>query len=65
MWWMSEGSEFRASEPKVSVVIGGIRSIRVSAEEPSCLEGVYTVRRSEKQAGDELDKKLYQIVDSL
>ena len=35
----------------------------MSAEELSCLEGVYTVRRSEKQAGDESDseKKLRQL----
>ena len=32
------------------------RSTRVSAEERSCLEGVYTVRMSEKQAGAESEK---------
>ena len=34
--------------PKVFVLTQGIQSICVSAEEQSCLEGVYTVRRSEK-----------------
>ena len=29
---------------------------RLSAEERSCREGVYKVRRSEKQAGDESEK---------
>ena len=33
---------------KVSVLTWGIRCISVSAEERSCLEGVYTVRRSER-----------------
>ena len=37
----------------------------MSADERSCLEGVYTVRRSEKQAADESEQKLWQIVDSL
>ena len=32
--------------------------ISVSAEERSCLEGVYTVRRSEKETGDESENKL-------
>ena len=40
----------------VIVLARGIRSIRVSAEERICLERVYTVRRSEKQAGDESEK---------
>ena len=35
---------------------GESRSTRMSAEERSCLEGVYTVRISEKQAGDEPEK---------
>ena len=44
----------------------GTRSIRVSAEERSCLEGVYTVRWSEGWAAeDESENKLWQIVDSL
>ena len=34
-----------------------IRSIRVSAEERSCLEGVYTAK-SDRWAGDESEKKL-------
>ena len=32
----------------VCFLIWGIRSIRVSAEERSCLEGVYTVTRSDR-----------------
>ena len=36
----------------------GIRSVRVSAEEQSCLEGVYLMRKSYKQPGDESEKKL-------
>ena len=28
----------------------GVRTIRVSVEERSCLKGVYTVRKSERQA---------------
>ena len=52
--------------PKVFVLTWGQPSIRVSAEERSCLEGVCTVRSSEKGAGDESEKKkLRQIVDSL
>ena len=56
MWRMSEGSNFhcfgaqlerKQCWPKV-FVLWWIRSIRVSAEERSCLEGVYTVRRLEK-----------------
>ena len=48
MWQMSEGGKFRrfgAQQekqrwPKGFVLTWGLRSIRVSAEEPSCLEGV-------------------------
>ena len=40
------------------VLTWGIRSICVSAEERSCLDGVYTVRRSEGQAGDESENNL-------
>ena len=40
------------------VLTWGKRSVRVSAEERSCLEGVYTVRRSERYVGDESEKKL-------
>ena len=36
-----------------------------SAEERNCLEGAYTVKRSEKWVGDESEKKLRQTVDSL
>ena len=43
---------------KVFALSWGIRSIRVPAEERSFLEGVYTVRRSEKYEGDESEKKL-------
>ena len=44
--------------PNVLVLTWGMRSVRVSAEEQSRLEGVYTVRRSERWAGDESEKKL-------
>ena len=53
---MSEGREFhgfgaeqeKERWPKVLVFTWGMQSVRVSAEERSCLEGVYTVRRSER-----------------
>ena len=44
--------------PKFFVLTRRIRSNRESAEERSCLEGMYTVRMSEKWAGDESGKKL-------
>ena len=50
---------------EVFVVTWDIRSVRVSAKERNCLEGVYAVRRSEKQAGDESEKRLCQVVNSL
>ena len=43
--------------PKVLVLTWGMRSVRVSKEELSCLEDVYTVRRSERLAADESKKK--------
>ena len=42
--------------PEVFVLTWGIRSSCLSAEERSCLEGVYTVRRPERWAGDESEK---------
>ena len=51
---MSSGN----GKEEVFVLIWEIRSIRVSANEQNCLEGVYTVRRAEKQAGDESEKTL-------
>ena len=38
--------------------MGDTEYIRVSAEERSCLEGVYTVRRSETLAGDKSEMKM-------
>ena len=46
MFWGAEG-ESSAGQNNVFVLTEGIRSIGVSAEEQSGLEGVYTVRRSE------------------
>ena len=43
--------------PYVFDVLGGMTRMRVSEEERSCLGGVYTVRSSEKYAGDEPEKK--------
>ena len=42
-----------------------VQNIRVSAEDWSCLEGVFTVRRSQREARDESEKKLWQTADSL
>ena len=68
----SEGSQFhcfgaqqeKQRSPKVFVLTWWILSTCVSALEQSCPEGVCTVR-SEKWAGHESEKKLWQIVDSL
>ena len=38
--------------------MGDRSSVHMSAEEQSCLEGMYTVRRSENQAGDKSEKKM-------
>ena len=38
--------------------MGDGSSVHMSAEEQSCLEGMYTVRRSENQAGDKSEKKM-------
>ena len=67
--WNHKWHDFYVSsgngKEEVFVLTWEIRSIRVSANEQNCLEGVYTVRRPEKQAGDESEKTLWQIVNSL
>ena len=38
--------------------MGDRSSVHVSAEERCCLQEMYTMRRSEKQAGDKSEKKM-------
>ena len=58
LWSTAENNNKKQRWPKVSVLTWGIGNIRVSAAERSCVERDHAVTRSERQQGDDSEKKL-------